>query len=69
MDYRFLQYTDIELVELSEHKETTREAKKEIQRRKLIGSWRLVANWKAEVEQPAEQEEERPYAPGVRRAL
>ena len=66
MDYTYLQKSDIELIELSGQKETKREAKREIQRRKLVGSWRLVANWKAETEKP-EQEEERVYAEGVRR--
>lgn len=64
MDLTFLQYTDRELVELAEKKSTTREAKKEIARRKRVGSWRLIANWQPEKEAV---QEERVYAPGVKR--
>ena len=62
MDLTYLQYTDAELVELAEQKQHTREANREITRRKMVGSWRLLANWKADSEKP---EEERVYAEGV----
>tara|TARA_B100000029_G_scaffold385748_1_gene381473 strand:+ start:1551 stop:1751 length:201 start_codon:yes stop_codon:yes gene_type:complete len=64
MDLTYLQYTDAKLVELAEQREHTREANREIKRRKAVGSWRLQANWNADVE---EKIEERVYAPGVRR--
>ena len=64
MNLEFLQKTDAELMELAEHRETTRDAKKEIQRRKAVGSWRLLANWQPEKEV---ETSERVYAPGVRR--
>ena len=65
MDLRFLQYTDAELVVLATIRQCRREAKREIHRRKRIGSWKLIANWKAQIEQ--EEEAERVYAPGVQR--
>ena len=66
MDLRFLRYTDAELVVLATCRPTRREAKRENHRRKRIGSWKLIANWKAQIEQEKE-EEERVYAPGVQR--
>ncbi len=69
MDVQFLKYTDSELVVLASLKPSKREAKREIQRRKRVGAWRLLANWKREAAQEVDQEEaeERVYAPGVRR--
>ena len=64
MDLTFLQYTDQQLVEMARVKSTTKEAKREIARRKRVGSWRLIANWQPEKEVV---QEERVYAPGVRR--
>jgi hypothetical protein len=64
MDLTYLQYSDAELVELAEIRQHRREANREIQRRKAVGSWRLLANWQPEKEK---EEGERTYAPGVRR--
>tara|TARA_B100001750_G_C15409139_1_gene546807 strand:+ start:375 stop:671 length:297 start_codon:yes stop_codon:yes gene_type:complete len=61
MDLTYLQYTDAELVELAEQKQHTREANREITRRKMVGSWRLLASWQPE----KEVSEERVYAEGV----
>ena len=66
MDLTYLQYSDAELVELAEMRNHTREANREIKRRKMVGSWRLQANWKAEIKESAETEE-RVYAEGVQR--
>ena len=63
MNLSILQSTDQELVNATWNKTTRREAKKEIMRRKRIGSWALVANWRAEEEAIAQ---ERVYAAGVR---
>tara|TARA_Y100001938_G_C7870239_1_gene319928 strand:+ start:115 stop:318 length:204 start_codon:yes stop_codon:yes gene_type:complete len=63
MNLSILQSTDQELVKATWNKSTRREAKKEITRRKRVGSWALVANWREEkqvVVQP------RTYATGVR---
>ena len=65
MDLRFLRYTDAELVVLATCRPTRREAKREIHRRKRIGSWKLIANWKAQIEQ--EEEVDRVYAEGIQR--
>lgn len=62
MNLEFLQKTDAELMELAEHRGTTRDAKKEIQRRKAVGSWRLLASWQPEKE---DETSERVYAEGV----
>ena len=68
MDLTYLQYSDQQLVVLAEDRIHTREATREIKRRKMVGAWRLVANWKAESHTEAEVEtEERVYAPGVKR--
>ena len=65
MDLTYLKYSDRQLVSLAESRVHTREANREIKRRKMVGSWRLQANWKAESEKPLE--EERVYAEGVRK--
>ena len=68
MDLTYLKYSDRQLLSLAESRVHTREANREIKRRKMVGSWRLVANWKAESHTEAEVEtEERVYAPGVKR--
>ena len=68
MDLTYLKYSDQQLASLAESRVHTREANREIKRRKMVGSWRLVANWKAESHTDAEVEtEERVYAPGVER--
>ncbi len=61
MDLTYLQYTDAKLVELLEDKPSRKEARREISRRKAVGSWRLQAGWKTEIE----ESEERVYAEGV----
>ena len=66
MDLQFLEYTDAELLVLATASLTKREAKREIHRRKRVGSWRLISNWKREAQQEV-QEEERVYAPGVQK--
>ena len=63
MDLTYLQYSDAELVELAEIRQHRREANREINRRKAVGSWRLLANWQPEKETVTE----RTYAPGVKR--
>ena len=66
MDLQFLKYTDSELVVLATQRSTKREAKREIHRRKRVGAWRLVSNYKLDLRQPeADEEEERTYAVGV----
>ncbi len=65
MNLEFLQYTDSKLVELLEDKPSRKEAKREITRRKAVGSWRLIAGWNPEAEESST--EERVYAPGVKR--
>jgi hypothetical protein len=62
MDLTILQKTDSELIVMAGHKSTKRVATKEIQRRKAVGSWRLIANWQPEKEEAVE---ERTYAVGV----
>lgn len=64
LDYLYLK--DSELVVLAMDKETKRDATKEIQRRKAVGAWRLVANWKPEKETNSD---EREYAEGVQRRV
>ena len=64
MDLTYLKYSDQQLVSLAEDRIHTREANREIKRRKMVGSWRLQANWKSEIKESAESEE-RVYAPGV----
>ncbi len=70
MDLTYLKYSDQQLVSLAESRIHTREATREIKRRKMVGSWRLVANWKSEIHAEAEEStEERVYAPGVKRVV
>ena len=64
MDLTYLQYSDQQLVVLAGDRVHTREANREIKRRKMVGAWRLQANWKSEIKESAESEE-RVYAPGV----
>ena len=48
MDLTYLKKTDADLADLAEHKSTTREAKREIRRRKMVGFWdgTVKAKWK-----------------------
>lgn len=62
MDLTYLQYTDAQLVELAEERDHKREANREIKRRKMVGSWRILSNWQPE----KETDEERVHAPDVR---
>ena len=39
MDFTYLKKTDADLAELAKDIDTTREAKREIQRRKMVGFW------------------------------
>ena len=61
MDITYIKLTDADLVDLAEHKNTTREAKREIQRRKMVGFWdgtvRANYNLEPEYEEPETIEE------------
>ncbi len=61
MDITYIKLTDADLADLAEHKSTTREAKREIQRRKMVGFWdgTVKANYKLdpEFEEPETIEE------------
>ena len=48
MDITYIKLTDADLADLAEHKSTTREAKREIRRRKMVGFWdgTVKAKWK-----------------------
>ena len=71
MDITYIKLTDADLADLAEHKSTTREAKREIRRRKMVGFWdgTVKAKWKVIEEYDEPEEEERVYAPGVKRTL
>ena len=64
MNLNYLYLKDSELVVLAMDKETKRDPKKEIQRRKAVGSWRLIANWTPDKEEAVA--EERVYALGIK---
>jgi hypothetical protein len=61
MDFTYLKKTDADLAELAKSRSTTREAKREIKRRKLVGFWDGTAQikWKLEPEWEDEEEEEK----------
>ena len=61
MDFTYLKKTDADLAELAKSRSTTREAKREIQRRKLVGFWDGTAaqKWKLEPEWEDDEEEEK----------
>ena len=71
MDITYIKLTDADLADLAEHKSTTREAKREIRRRKMVGFWdgTVKAKWKVIEEYDEPEEEERVYAPGVKKTL
>ena len=71
MDITYIKLTDADLADLAKHKSTTREAKREIRRRKMVGFWdgTVKAKWKVIEEYDEPEEEERVYAPGVKRTL
>ena len=52
MDLTYIKKTDADLVELAKDRGTTREAKREIKRRKLVGYWDGTAQikWKLDPE-------------------
>ena len=60
MDFTYLKKTDADLAELAKDRSTTREAKREIQRRKLVGFWDGTAaiKWTLKPEWEDEEEEE-----------
>ena len=57
MDLTYIKKTDADLAELAKDRSTTREAKREIKRRKLVGFWDGTAQikWKLEPEFEAEE--------------
>ena len=59
MDFTYLKKTDADLAELAKDRSTTREAKREIKRRKLVGFWDGTAQikWKLEPEYEKEEDE------------
>jgi hypothetical protein len=71
MDLTYIKLTDADLVDLAKERSTTREAKREIQRRKMVGFWdgTVRANWKVIEELDAPETEERVYAPGVKKVV
>ena len=71
MDFTYLKKTDADLAELANHRSTTREAKREIKRRKMVGFWdgTVKANWKVIEELDIPETEERVYAPGVKKVV
>ena len=58
MDFTYLKKTDANLAELAKDRSTTREAKREIKRRKLVGFWDGTAQIKWKIEPEWEEEEE-----------
>ena len=60
MDFTYLKKTDADLAELAKDKSTTREAKREIKRRKLVGFWDGTAaiKWKLEPEYETEVDDD-----------
>jgi len=61
MDFTYLKKTDADLAELAKSRSTTREAKREIKRRKLVGFWDGTAaiKWTLKPEWEDEEEEEK----------
>ena len=60
MDLTYLKKTDADLAKLATCRSTTREAKREIKRRKLVGFWDGTAQikWKLEPEWEEKEEDE-----------
>ena len=58
MDFTYLKKTDANLAELAKSKSTTREAKREIRRRKMVGFWDGTAQIKWKIEPEWEEEED-----------
>ena len=59
MDITYIKLTDADLVDLAKEEGTTKEAKREIRRRKMVGFWDGTAQikWKLEPEWEEEEEE------------
>ena len=58
MDITYIKLTDADLVELAKSRSTTREAKREIRRRKMVGFWDGTAQIKWKLEPVYEEEDE-----------
>ena len=60
MDITYIKLTDADLVDLAKEENTTRKAKGEIQRRKMVGFWDGTAavKWKLEPEYEAEVDDD-----------
>ena len=58
MDFTYLKKRDADLAELAKDIGTTREAKREIRRRKMVGFWDGTAQIKWKIEPEWEEEEE-----------
>ena len=58
MDFTYLKKTDANLAELAKDRSTTREAKREIKRRKMVGFWDGTAQIKWKIEPEWEEEED-----------
>ena len=58
MDFTYLKKTDADLAELAKDRSTTREAKREIRRRKMVGFWDGTAQIKWKIEPEWEEKEE-----------
>ena len=58
MDFTYLKKTDANLAELAKDRSTTREAKREIKRRKMVGFWDGTAQIKWKLEPVYEEEDE-----------
>ena len=58
MDITYIKLTDADLVDLAKEEDTTKEAKREIRRRKMVGFWDGTAQIKWKIEPEWEEEEE-----------
>ena len=58
MDITYIKLTDADLVDLAKEEGTTKEAKREIRRRKMIGFWDGTAQIKWKIEPEWEEKEE-----------
>ena len=58
MDFTYLKKTDADLAELAKSRSTTKEAKREIKRRKMVGFWDGTAQIKWKLEPVYEEEDE-----------
>jgi len=58
MDITYIKLTDADLVDLAKEEGTTKEAKREIRRRKMVGFWDGTAQIKWKIEPEWEEEED-----------